>query len=166
MIATDTIRLHLGCGETYREGFVNVDLREDCRTDLNCDVRSLPFDDGDVSEIVAEDLLEHFPARETQALLAEWGRVLHVGGRLTIKCPNMLALSDAILTADRHGDHGAVRMFINNVMGGHRWGPDGAWDTHHWNFTPSTLAAALDQAGFDVESNDLAINMTAVAVKR
>jgi hypothetical protein len=54
---------------------------------------------------------------------------------------------------------------IRNVYGAHRWGPDGAWDTHHWGFTPSSLSVALANVGFTELSNSLELNMVVEAVK-
>jgi ubiquinone/menaquinone biosynthesis C-methylase UbiE len=158
-----TIRLNLGSGDDRREGYVNVDLRPEV-ADVVCDVKKLEhWGDATVDAIVAEDLLEHFPTTETNAILEEWARALRPGGTLTVKVPNMLALAEAITAYTRAGKDEAVRCLIRNVMGGHRWGPDGAWDTHHTNFTPALIQVALEAAGYEVLSNDMALNMRLTA---
>lgn len=160
-----TVRLNLGAGADRRDGFISVDLREDV-ADVVCDVRKLEmYADGEIDEVLALDLIEHFPETETVAILAEWARVLRPGGQLTVKCPNMVALSEAILAYDRAGKHGVVACLIRNVVGGHRWGQDGCLDTHHTNFTPALIQGALEAAGFEVLSNDLALNQTILARK-
>jgi SAM-dependent methyltransferase len=160
-----TLRLNLGAGDDRRDGYVSVDLREDV-ADVVCDVRKLErWADGEVDEILALDLLEHFPATETAAILEEWARVLRPGGTLTVKCPNMLALSHEIVANDHAGNTRLVGFLIRNVMGGHRFGPDGCLDTHHTNFTPALIQVALETAGFEVLSNDVALNMTISARK-
>jgi SAM-dependent methyltransferase len=158
------MRLNLGCGDERLPGHVNVDLRPDV-ADVVADVRRLPFRDGRALAVHAADILEHLPASDTARALAEWRRVLAPGGRLTVKAPNMLALSRGLLDADERGRPGTAQLLIRNVFGGHRWGPDGAWDAHHTGFTPATLAGDLKAAGFLVESNDLALNMTVVAIR-
>ena len=55
---------------------------------------------------------------------------------------------------------------ITNLYGGHLFGPDGAWDVHHFGYTPTTLALELEKAGFTVLSNDESFNMTVRAVKQ
>jgi SAM-dependent methyltransferase len=158
-----TLRLNLGCGNDRREGYVNVDLRDDV-ADVVCDVRKLEhWGDATVDEIVAEDVLEHFAATETVAILEEWARALRPGGTLTVKVPNMLALADAISAYTRAGKFGAVACLIRNVYGGHRFGPDGAWDTHHHGWVPVQLQDVLTMAGFEVLSNDMALNMRLMA---
>lgn len=153
-------RLNLMCGDDRLDGWTNVDLRPEC-ADVVCDASKLEhWADGSCSEVRVIDGIEHYPAFRTADILAEWRRVLEPGGTLTLKVPNMFQLARWIVNDYQ------VEASIRNIMGGHRWGPDGAWDTHHTNWTPRTLAATLDAAGFDVVSNDEAMNMTVVATKR
>lgn len=162
------MRLNLGCGDLRREGddWINVDFRADV-ADVACDCANLAFvADSAADEVLALDLLEHFPAARTEAVLAEWCRVLRPGGTLTVKVPNLLRLSRAIVSYDGLGKQGAAGALIRNIYGGHRWGPDGAWDAHHTGWTPTLLAEALDKAGFDVAGCDDELNMTVTAVKR
>lgn len=163
--ALTAIRLNLGCGAARRDGFVNVDLRPEV-ADVVADVRSLSlWADESVDEIHADDVLEHFPAAQTQAILREWRRVLVPGGTLTIRCPNLHALALSIVKAGNERRWPAVSCYIRNVYGGHRWGEDGALDAHHTGWVPETLATELAQAGFGVVSNDRDLNMTVVACR-
>ncbi|HET9076924.1 MAG TPA: glycosyltransferase [Acidimicrobiales bacterium] len=134
---------------------MSVDLRRNV-ADVVADARSLPFPDGSVEEILASDVLEHFNLSESFGLVAEWRRVLRPGGVLTVRVPNLQELSRIIL--EENSDQAIV-----NIYGGHRWGPAGAWDAHHTGWTPASLEKLLLHAGFSVESNDLAPNMTVTA---
>lgn len=136
-----------------------MDLREDI-ADVIADVTDLPYADACVEEILAFDLLEHFPADRTQQILAEWKRVLITGGLLTLKVPNLQALGQMI-----RDDGEYTTTYIRNVYGGHRFGPEGAWDTHHTGWTPRLLRDELALAGFHLISNDLEPNMMAKARK-
>ena len=153
------IRLNLGAGELRVPGFLSVDLREEI-ADVVADVTALPYADGVVQEILAFDILEHFPADRTRQILKEWGRVLATGGALTLKVPNLQALGAMI-----NDDGEFATTYIENVYGGHRFGPDGAWDTHHTGWTPRLLRDELARAGFVVLANDLEPNMTVKARK-
>jgi hypothetical protein len=137
---------------------VNVDLRPTGQ--VVCDVAALPFKEGAFGEVRAFDILEHVPRNHNGALLNEWHRVLEDGGLLTVKVPNMERLAVKLLETPDHTD-----LLIRNIYGGHRWGPDGSWDAHHWGWTPATLERDLVGHGFDVESNDHQLNMTVEAVK-
>ena len=150
---TAPVKLNLGAGDDHREGFVSIDLRPEA--DVTADIRDLSaYPDGSVDELLALDILEHFWRDDVPAVLTEWRRVLRPGGRLTLRIPNMHALARQIV----RGTH--VEATIRNIYGGHRWGPDGSWDAHHWGWTPQTLAPLLAEFGYRILSNDGRTNMT------
>jgi glycosyltransferase involved in cell wall biosynthesis len=154
-----TLRLNLGAGDDRKDGYLSVDLRSDV-ADVLADVTRLPFADESAAEIFASDLLEHFPATKTALILAEWHRVLAPGGKLTLRVPNLLALAKLLVEHPHTRDD-----VIRNIYGGHRWGPDGAWDTHHTGWTPAMLHEQLDRAGFLVMSDDGEPNHTVTAMR-
>lgn len=155
----DLLKLNLGGGDLAHPGFINIDLRGEI-ADIVADVRHLPLPDSSVTHIIAFDLLEHFPATETSTLLTEWNRVLVPGGELRLKIPNLLVIAQLIAGGDRR-----TPALIRNIYGGHRWGPDGAWDTHHTGWTPDLICDTLSQHHFMVMESDMEINMTIVSVK-
>lgn len=151
-------RVNLGCGDDFRQGWINIDIRP--AGNIIADVRCLPLKEGSVSVIVANDILEHFWHLETPGLLREWHRVLRPWGLLEVKVPNMWWLSRALLSRKR-----SVLPAMENIYGGHRFGPGGLWDTHHWGWTPPLLESLLRDHGFVPVSNDHGRNMTIRAVK-
>jgi predicted SAM-dependent methyltransferase len=82
------LRLHLGCGPTHLEGWVNVDLvstRPDLAWDLS---RPAPFPDESVAAIFHEHLLEHLPLPAAIGFLHECHRLLRPGGVLRLGVPD------------------------------------------------------------------------------
>jgi hypothetical protein len=54
------MKLHLGCGNDYLEGYVNCDISKEVNPDRVVDLeKKLPFDDNSVSEIKAYHVFEH-----------------------------------------------------------------------------------------------------------
>jgi SAM-dependent methyltransferase len=158
-----TVRLNLGAGDDRRPDWISVDLRPEV-ADVVCDVRKLEhWADGEVDEILAEDILEHFPADQTADLLAEWHRVLRPGGLLTVKVPNLFQLARAIVAYTDLGRYEVVTALVCNIYGGHKWGPEGSLDCHHTGWVPAQLHAVLVDAGFEVLSDDGALNNRVVA---
>ena len=151
------MRLNLGCGADRRDGYVNVDLRADVADHVGDVARLDWLDDGTVDEILALDILEHFPAARTADVLAEWRRVLDFDGTLIVRVPNLHMICSLIVEGRM------LEALIRNLYGGHRWGPEGAWDSHHTGWVPAMLEAELVKAGFAVESNDGELNMLVVA---
>lgn len=81
--------LHLGCGKRYIPGFIHCDLSDYDHIDYKIDVSKLdPFASGSVDLIYACHVLEYFDRLHVKSVLAEWRRVLKVGGILRISVPN------------------------------------------------------------------------------
>ena len=83
------IKLHLGCGQNIKPGWINVDLWS-WKADLRLDLRErLPFVDSSATIIYAEHLFEHleYPS-ETTHFLKECLRVVVPGGRLSLGVPD------------------------------------------------------------------------------
>ncbi len=85
------LRLHLGCGNTYKAGWLNIDLARPGRTlDLKWDLRAgLPFSNQSVESIFSEHLFEHIPLPSVMILLKECRRVLAPDGVIRIGVPDL-----------------------------------------------------------------------------
>lgn len=83
------LKLHLGCGETRLEGYVNIDLKRTKATDMTHDVRHLPFMDESVELIESYHVIEHIPRYDVLPMLRDWHRMLIPGGRVIIECPDL-----------------------------------------------------------------------------
>jgi len=78
------MRLNLGCGSDYRDGWVNVDL---CHGDVEHDLNTYPypFDDGSADKILLDNVLEHL--QDPQRVVDECYRILTLGGELVVFVP-------------------------------------------------------------------------------
>lgn len=80
-IPSDGLRINLGCGYSHIPGYVNIDIREEVKPDLVCDVlQGLPYEDSTVDAVRAYDFLEHIPIGQTSRVMTEIWRVLKPGG--------------------------------------------------------------------------------------
>lgn len=133
-------RLNLGCGHVALNGYVNVDVRELPGVDVVAPVDSLPFGPDGVAEIFSAHVLEHFPqvALERQ-LLPYWFGLLAPGGTFRAVVPDVDAMFDQYRAGEISFDN-----LREVVYGGQEY--DG--DFHHTAFTPASLAALLEAAGF------------------
>lgn len=88
------IKLHLGCGDRYLDGYTNIDFPTSEHTvmkvkaDVYQDVRTLEYKDGSVDEIRTHHMFEHFSRQEALKLLAQWRRWLKPNGVLRIEMPD------------------------------------------------------------------------------
>jgi predicted SAM-dependent methyltransferase len=89
----DCIKLHLGCGTVYKDGWINIDNNQDNniqKLDLNWDLlKPLPFHDNSVDFIFNEHFLEHLTVEDGISAIKDFFRVLKPGGVMRIAMPNL-----------------------------------------------------------------------------
>jgi predicted SAM-dependent methyltransferase len=86
--STGPLRLHLGCGNGPKDGWVNVDLAGypvDVAWNL---AHPLPLPEGSADAVFHEHLLEHLTLQDGLALAEESHRLLRPGGVLRIGVPD------------------------------------------------------------------------------
>jgi predicted SAM-dependent methyltransferase len=74
------VKLHIGCGASLLDGYVNIDKIEKAGVLYRDVLRGIPFSDESVDEIRTENFLEHVPQVDVIWLMNEMWRVLKVGG--------------------------------------------------------------------------------------
>ncbi|MDD3437693.1 MAG: methyltransferase domain-containing protein [Candidatus Gastranaerophilales bacterium] len=99
-----TVKLHVGCGTQYKDGWINIDNNSDnniTKLDLNWDLRNpLPIKEDCVDFIYNEHFLEHLTVLEGLKALADFRRVLKPGGILRVSMPDL-----ADIAADYNNDN-------------------------------------------------------------
>jgi predicted SAM-dependent methyltransferase len=72
-------KVHIGCGDDYRDAWINGDIRQSVDPDLVINLETgLPFEDDSVDEVLAKHLLEHID--NLILLIEEIFRILKPGG--------------------------------------------------------------------------------------
>ena len=83
------MKLHLGCGKRYLEGYIHVDIAEFEHIDYQLPIDDLStFKDNTIEEIYASHVLEYFDRNDVINVLTEWKRVLKHSGILRLAVPN------------------------------------------------------------------------------
>ncbi len=96
--ADNGVRLTMGRGTGIKEGYVNIDQRYTKGVDVVADFSRLPYPDGAAVEIMADGVIELFPRKHSEEILAEWGRVLKPDGILTVQGADIHALEYSLYT--------------------------------------------------------------------
>jgi predicted SAM-dependent methyltransferase len=87
------MKLHLGCGKRYIEGFTHIDIAKYDHIDFEIPVDKLDiFSDNSIVEIYASHVIEYYDRDEVKDVLKEWKRVLKPGGLLRLAVPNFNSL--------------------------------------------------------------------------
>lgn len=136
-------RLNIGSGSHRAPGYISVD-RYDKHADVNADAACLPYANESIAEIMTSHMVEHLRPEHFRRALREWMRVLHPGGKLMIRCPN-------------------IEPYLHRWLEGSydlRWGEGLAWligvpdrgdgYINRNMFTPERLREFVVKAGFEI----------------
>ncbi len=145
-------RLHLGCGQTYLDGYINIDypssehsVQTESVADKYADLTELRYPANDIEEIRLHHVFEHFPRHIALALLAAWNSWLMVGGTLHIEVPDFtrtaLAALNPLASKRRQG------IALRHIFGSN----EAHWATHFEGWTEANLRASLILSGFTVD---------------
>jgi hypothetical protein len=129
------LKLNLGCGYDHRAGYVNLDVDPATHPDLVHDLyQPLPYTDNSVSEILLQDVLEHFTLQDGYRLLLECQRVLQAQGKLKVRVPNVTAIWQKY-----HQQPDVLHLFIYGDTS-----KSGVWGAHKAGYDPASLARVLE----------------------
>lgn len=88
VMQTASRKLNLGSGEFHKEGYVNLDYRDDVGAEVVHNINSLPlpFADNSFSLVEADHVLEHIES--PFAVMRELYRIVEPGGVIDIRVPH------------------------------------------------------------------------------
>ncbi len=128
-----TLKLHLGCGRNYLEGYVNIDLPSEdqelmkAKADVYKDIRDLEYPDNSIDKIRNHHLLEHFTRQEALKLLLQWRKWLKPNGFLVIETPDFEKCIELFLKSDVNTKFKIAR----HIFGSHE--SDWAVHKNYWD---------------------------------
>lgn len=153
MTVATAVRLNCGCGEWPITGFTNIDAEASPHVDLVASVPPIPYADNSVDEVWACHFLEHLDRPTAARFLRECYRVLRPGGLVGIVVPDTRAIAAAYLegrlAVEEPNSGGRLRMMrdLDDVCAMFLFST--VQPSHHqWAYDQTTLARALEQAGF------------------
>ncbi|MFN4276640.1 MAG: class I SAM-dependent methyltransferase [Ferrovibrio sp.] len=143
-------KLHLGCGQRYLDGYLNIDFPLNNHTvqqasvaDLHADICGLHYAPGSIAEVRLHHVFEHFRRPVASALLATWHGWLADGGRLHIEVPDMLRTLLTLLHPLRSFNDRAVAE--RHLFGSH----EADWAAHYEGYTAKDLCHMVKCFGFE-----------------
>lgn len=167
------VKLHLGCGEQYLPGYVNIDFPPDHHTaqqravaDIFTDLTSLDYPAGTIEEIRSHHVFEHFDRPAALALLTRFCRWLCVRGRLVIETPDVLGSFGQVLGDELTFEQ--KQAVMRHIFGSH----EASWAVHCDGWYGEKFVRVLGAFGFETAVRDTAWdrppwlhNTTVVAIK-
>jgi len=137
------LRLHLGCGKRYLQGYKHIDYSSYDHIDYKRPIYPLPFiESSSVNEIYCSHALEYFDFLEGTKVLEEWKRCLCKGGILRISVPDF----DQLLKVYVQKNYD-IESIIGPIFG--RWEVEESKYIYHKTvYTRKKLLQMLENVGF------------------
>ncbi len=166
------LRLHLGCGEQYLDGYVNIDYSPSehnvmqVKADVYANITELDFPAGSVDEVRLHHVFEHFNRVTALAMLIKWHNWLKIGGKLHIETPDLVGSAKTILAESSwKSKMGVVRHIAGDQSS--------SWAYHIDHWFPQRFEHTLNRLGFSAVQTQSSSwphepflsNVTAIAVK-
>jgi predicted SAM-dependent methyltransferase len=87
------MKLNIGCGTDYREGFINIDgsntlPKIDKVIDISSESLLNHFSENEIEFILANDIIEHHFHWEAVRIMKDFYKILAKGGQLEIRVPD------------------------------------------------------------------------------
>lgn len=140
-------KLHLGCGDNYLEGYINIDLPLENQTiiegkaDMRSNIFDLDFKKESIDEIRLHQVFEHFSRQESLSLILMWRQWLKPGGVLIIETPDFEECVKKFLETDD--------LRTRFVLGRHIFGSHEAkWAFHKDYWCEDKFNFILSRLGF------------------
>jgi predicted SAM-dependent methyltransferase len=144
------VRLHLGCGQRYFEGYTNIDypltehsVQKTSVADVQADLLKITYAAQSVDEIRLHHVFEHFPRAVAAAQLCRWNSWLKDGGELRIEVPDFARTAKAALGgwfSKGNNPHVALRHIFGSQ--------EAHWAVHYQGYSEKTLTDFLQAFGF------------------
>jgi hypothetical protein len=143
------VKLHLGCGQKYLEGYVNIDfpltehsVQTSSVADVHADLRALRYPAASLDEIRLHHVFEHFPRQIACALLGSWHSWLRPGGLLRIEVPDLLRTG--LIALNPLSSRNRRQVAVRHLFGSH----EAEWAAHREAYTRGQLGDLLELHGF------------------
>ena len=146
------MKLHLGCGQIYLEGYVNIDyplsehsVQEKSVADEFADLTKLKYKKETIDEVRLHHVFEHFPRTQAIALLAGWHSWLKKEGVVHIEVPDFFATARLVL--DPETSHKDMDVGIRHIFGSN----EAPWAVHYDAWGEDRFQELFNTFGFKLE---------------
>lgn len=166
------LKLHLGNGTVYLDGYVNIDINGKLAdeypemaeynrttienyykfpfrmnkgnnvTDIRMDVRCLTYLESSVDEILCVNLIDHMKKEDFLKAAIDWRRVLKPEGRLIIDIDDRKKQAEILISAETYEE---IEWAMRLMYCDHA----GPGRSHFWGYTPDYLIHILEGLGFN-----------------
>jgi len=144
-------KLHLGCGEIYLSGYINIDFPSNNHTvqtksvaDKYADITKLKFKKNSINEVRLHHVFEHFARAQAIALLLSWRSWLAKDGLVRIEVPDFNRCAKAVLNPFSKSRQKNVAL--RHIFGSQ----EQFWAIHFDGYSKNNLKELFNDCGFEV----------------
>mgnify|MGYP001601928825 CR=1 FL=1 len=107
-------KLNVGCGEDYKEGWINLDHRKNVKVDVRHDLNAFPypFKDNEIAVCYVKNALAFL--RDPIRVLKELSRITRKKGKIIVHTPH--AISYAYVSGLGHTHHFTENTFNEHAI--------------------------------------------------
>ncbi|MDB0032797.1 methyltransferase domain-containing protein [Amylibacter sp.] len=131
--------VHLGCGNKYLTGWINVDILDDLECDIYDELNEIEFNEGVIDRVYACHVLEHLHEESVKALIQKIYKWLMPNGKIYIAVPDF----DSI-----HKWYAQTKS-LSDIRGLILGGGKDDYDIHKSIYNFEKMSAFLKDAGFE-----------------
>lgn len=146
------MKLHLGCGQKYLEGYVNIDFPSSKHTlftksiaDKYADITRLHYPKNSIEVIRLHHVFEHFSRPVALALLASWWSWLKIDGTMRIEVPDFDKSASRVLSPFTR--NGQKCVALRHIFGSQ----EASWANHCEGWSEGRLRTVFKKFGFQPE---------------
>jgi hypothetical protein len=146
------MKLHLGCGQKYLEGYMNIDFPESEHTlqklnvaDQVADITKLFFERDSIDEVRLHHVFEHFRRPEAAAMVATWNTWLKNNGKVILEVPDLKAISKII--CNPFASIKSIAIAERHLFGSH----EASWAAHYEGYSVNLLKLLFSTFGFNIK---------------
>lgn len=147
--AARPLKLNLGCGDVFFEGWVNVDLENRSKANLLWNLTEpFPLPAESCSLIYSEHVIEHFTVEDGLKIFRESFRLLAPGGVLRIAMPNLEHSVESYVKDSWRPDFARWEVLRDVKTRCEALNVAMRWWGHLWLYDREELHRRLREAGF------------------
>jgi predicted SAM-dependent methyltransferase len=145
------MKLHLGCGQKYIEGYVNIDfppsehtVQQTSVADEFHNLYELKYAGSSIKEIRLHHVFEHFERVVACSFLAAWNSWLEMNGTLHIEVPDFETSFRKNFSAFNRDKYEGVGL--RHIFGSQ----EASWAVHYEGYSKKRLTKIFEAFGFKI----------------
>jgi len=142
------LKINLGCGKRYLEGYLNIDVEESKYVDLKANILSLDFEKESVSVVSLVYVIEHIDFLKVKPFLEKVYSWIKKDGQLILEFPDIIKVAKCVLKLRNNieklqEDSLGIRGFYGEPTMNMT-----IYDYHKWGWSENTIKSLLKEIGF------------------